>query len=366
MATNRKVERWGLDRLRPHPKQGQYFPDAPAHEVAELAADLEANGQLQPVEALPDGTLIAGHKRLAATRLLGRTEIDVWVRPEFAGDPAAGERRLIEDNLHRRQLGPLGLARCYKALRSLESKGLDGRLFAHEARDLRDRLGQRLRVSGRSLDRYLRVLEHTPAEVQAAFEAGTLPLNVAEQVANLNAQQQRQLAAELRAGGSPREVVRRHLGAAPPRPKTPGHATDRLVQALKLALADLDGQAQEVHNITPGDEEALRGGERLLRLLLKQARALRKAEAAEGDLPPAGEIDPEADEAGGGPADAARPAKLAGSTDRRPINGEKQTYSAASGAGEPDGGPGQAAGRRTARRPGRSRPAGAKKGRAKP
>ena len=121
MPTNdRKIERWAVDRLRPHPKQGQYFPDAPPHEVAELAADMEANGQLQPVEALPDGTIIAGHKRLAAARLLGWTELDVWVRDDLAADPAAAERRLIEDNLHRRQLGKLGLARCYRALKVLE------------------------------------------------------------------------------------------------------------------------------------------------------------------------------------------------------------------------------------------------------
>jgi ParB/RepB/Spo0J family partition protein len=139
MASNddRKVERWGLDRLRPHPKQGQYFASPTPHELKELAADLEANGQLQPVEILPDGTILCGHRRVAAARLLGWAAVDLWVRDL---DPAAAERRLIEDNVHRRQLGKLGLARCYKALKALESKGPGGRLMAHEAR-LRPQLG---------------------------------------------------------------------------------------------------------------------------------------------------------------------------------------------------------------------------------
>jgi ParB-like chromosome segregation protein Spo0J len=81
---NRKVERWAVDRLRPHPKQGQYFPDAPVHELEELAADMKANGQLQAVEILADGVIVCGHRRVAAARLLGWAAVDVWVRHDLA------------------------------------------------------------------------------------------------------------------------------------------------------------------------------------------------------------------------------------------------------------------------------------------
>jgi ParB-like chromosome segregation protein Spo0J len=370
MATNdRKVERWDLDRLRPHPLQGKYFPDAPIGEVEELAADLARSGQLQPVEILPDGVILCGHRRVAAARLLGWAEVIVSIRDDLTADPAAAERRLIEDNLNRRQLGKLELGRCYKGLKALESKGLGGRLMDYEQRDLRDRLAKRLGgLSGRSLDRLLRVVEHTPPEVQAAAEAGTLPLTMAEQVAGLSEQQRAEIAAELRAGGEPREVVRRHLAAAPPRVRNATDVKDKLVDALLRAAAGLHRRVGEVRWVTAAEERALRQGERLIRRLLEQGRAVRAAEA-EDDLPPAEEVDPEADEAGVGPAAAARPAKLSGGTGRRPglgRNGEIPNYSATSGAGEPDGGPGQAADRRTARKPGRSRPAGAKKGRARP
>jgi ParB-like chromosome segregation protein Spo0J len=364
MATNdtRKVKRWAVDRLRPHPKQGQYFANPPPHEVEELAADMKANGQLQPVEALPDGTVIAGHKRLAAARLLGWPEIDVWVRADLAGDPAAAERRLIEDNLNRRQLGPLGLARCYQALKALASKGLGGRLMDYQQRDLRDRLAQRLGgVSGRTLDRYLRVLEHTPPEVQGAAEAGTLPLTVAEKVAGLSKQRRGQIAEELRAGGEPKEVVRRFLAAAPARTKNAIDAKDRLVKALTRGAADLDGRVEEVHSITDADEEALRGGERLIRRLQEWAGALRAAGAEE--------VDPEAGEADGGPADPSGPDNVAGGTGRPRLggSGEEPKYSATSGDGPglPGDRPGQAPGR-TASKPGRPGPAGAEGGRARP
>jgi ParB-like chromosome segregation protein Spo0J len=372
MATNdRKVERWKLSRLKENPLQREVFAGPAQHEVEELAADMKANGQTTPVEALPDGTLIAGHKRRLAAELLGLKELDVWVRYDLAADPAAAERRLIEDNLHRRQLGPLGLARCYKRLKVLGSMGLDGRLLDYEQRDLRDRLGERLNVSGRSLDRYLRVLEHTLPEVQAAFEAGTLPLTLAEQVAGLGEEQQAEIAKRLRAGAEPKVVVRRFLAAAPRRAKNVTEAKKLLVRALTRARADLRGRLRTLRWITTADEKAFRRGRRLLRRLLEQAQAARADDAELDDLMLAEEVDLEADEAEGGPADASRPDNLAGGRVRRPGrdgNGKESKISSTPGGGRPAGGPapGKAAGRRTARKPGRSRPAGAKKGRTRP
>jgi ParB family chromosome partitioning protein len=358
MATNdnRKVEQWDLDRLRPHPKQGQYFADPPPHEVAELAADMDANGQLQPVEVLPDGTIIAGHKRLAAARLLGWTKINVWVRYDLAADPAAAERRLIEDNLNRRQLTPLELAACYRRLKEMAQYDPGGPLLDYERGELRDRIGKRLGKSGRTLDRYLRALD-TPQEVRAAVAADKLAVTVAEQVAGLGEEQQAEIAKQLRAGGEPREVVRRHLGAAPRRVRNATDLKDKLVKGLQRAAADLDGRVEEVRWVTDAEEQALREGERLIGLLLERGRAVRAAEDAEDDLWATDEVDP-ADEADGGPADASRPDNLAGGRGRRPSrdgNGEESNNPSTPGGGQPADGPapGKAAGRRTARKPGR-------------
>jgi ParB family chromosome partitioning protein len=368
MATNdRKVERWELGRLQENPLQRQVFAEPPQHEVEELADDMRANGQATAVEATPDGTIIAGHKRLAAARLLGWTEINVWVRWDLADDPAAAERRLIEDNLNRRQLTPLELAACYRRLKQLAQYDPGGPLLDYERGDLRDRIGKRLGVSGRSLDRYLRVLD-APQEVRAAVAAGKLAVTVAEKVVGLTTKQRAEIAEELRAGGEPREVVRRFLNAAPRRARNANDATKLLVRALTRARADLCGWVEEVRCITARDEEALRDGERLIRRLLEQGRALRAAEAAEDDLLATEDVDPEADEAAGGPAGSLRPDNVAGGTgcSRTGGCGREPEYSAARGLPGDRPSPGQAAGRRTARKPSRSRPAGARKGRARP
>jgi ParB/RepB/Spo0J family partition protein len=365
-SDNRKLERWKITALRPHAKQADLFGQPPQHELEELMADLARSGQLQPVEILPDGTILCGHRRIAAARLLGWTEVNAWVRDDLAADPAAAECRLITDNLVRRQLGPLELAGCYRRLKELEKRNPAGQLLDYERGELRDRIGKRLGKSGRSLDRYVRA-SSAPEEVRAAVAAGKLGLTAAETVAGLTTKEQEQIAAQLRAGGEPKVVVRRHLAAAPRRAKNPNDATKLLVQALTRALADLRGRVEEVRWITARGEKALRGGERLIRLLLKQARALRAAEA-EDELPQAEEVDLEVDEADGGPADSSGPDNVAGGTgcSRTGGCGRVPEYSAARGLPGDRPAPGQAAGGGTTRKPGRSRPAGARKGRAGP
>jgi ParB family transcriptional regulator, chromosome partitioning protein len=278
MATsnNKRIEQWPLERLTPHPKQGLLFSNPPESEVKELAADLQRNGQLQPVEALPNGTTIAGHKRTAAAKRLGWTEITVWVREDLANDPAAAEKRLIQDNLNRRQLGPLALARCYKRLKELDNRHT-GVLSACARHDLRDQIGKRLGVSGRTLDRYLRVLDGTPAEVQAAVEAGALPVTLAEQVADLGKELRAEVAEEIREGGDPGKVVRRFLKKKDNRHKLPRDAKAAFIKSLQRGLADLDGRVEQVCWITPEEQETLRQGQELVKQLRTRAGSPRPA-----------------------------------------------------------------------------------------
>jgi ParB/RepB/Spo0J family partition protein len=284
MADNngREIVGWRVADLRPHPRQAELFPEAPEHEIAELADDMQRNGQLMPIECLPDGkTIIAGHRRTAAARLLGWETLQVWVRDDLADDPAAVERRLIEDNLNRRQLGRLAKARLYKRLRELERGGWDGRLPGEQGQDLRDRLGERLGVSGRTLDRCRRIVERTPLEVQDAVDAGRLPLTLAGQVANLNQTLREKISNEIRQGGDPDEVVRRHLAAAPRRVRNATNVKDQLIGWLERAVADLSGRVPQVTFVNRADEAVLRGAQDLIRQLLQRAKRLRGREEPE-------------------------------------------------------------------------------------
>ena len=67
------------------------YADAPVPaEIEALARDMDENGLRDPVEVLPDGTLVTGHQRVRAAGLLGWEEIDVVVRHDLAdrGDAA--------------------------------------------------------------------------------------------------------------------------------------------------------------------------------------------------------------------------------------------------------------------------------------
>jgi ParB/RepB/Spo0J family partition protein len=269
---DREIATWQLAKLMPHPKQCQLFGHMPEHEIQELADDLRRNGQLQPLEILPDGTIVAGHRRTEAAKLLGWDQVDVWVRHDLADDPVAVERRLIEDNLHRRQLGPMGKARCYLRLKELEGGDRGGRLPDHEWKDLRDRLGKRLGGSGRNLDRYLRILNCTPQEVQDAVEAGRLPLTLAYQVVGLKVPQKELIARQIREGGNPKTVVTRAVGKKDSKHKRARDAKAAFLKALERGRADLNGRVQEVGWVTAEEQKTLQEGANLIKSLQQRAR----------------------------------------------------------------------------------------------
>jgi ParB/RepB/Spo0J family partition protein len=279
------IEKRQLSQLKPHPRQAANFRAPLQHEVEELADDLKRNGQLCPVECLPDGTLIAGHKRVAAARLLGWSEVTCWVRDDLRsqGD-AAVEKRLIEDNLNRRQLAPLELARCYKRLKEL------GRRFGlcqQDKAELRDRIGEKLGMSGRNLDRYLRVLECTPQEVQDAVSSGKLAVTVAEKVAGLKKVKREQLAEEIRAGADPAEAVRKHTPPARTKHEKPKDALGAFLRWLERGVPDLEGRVDKVWVDLRAEQMALLGRAEAVIGAIRQRAALTAAEAnsqAEADL----------------------------------------------------------------------------------
>lgn len=219
--------------LTPHPLQAIYFRDANEAELQALAEDMLVNGQLVPVEILPDGTIICGHQRVKAAKL-NKRKVRCWIRHDLAklGDTAV-ERRFIQDNLHRRQLSKLEVARCYLRLKDLHSQQSPG---GKPRGDLRDVCGKILGISGRQLDRLAKVLT-TPPEVQKAFEAGHLTLQQVLRVGIVAPKKQDEIAEQIRAGKKPRVVVG-HL--APPKPSR----SDSLSQNVSNLFLTLQRQLE--------------------------------------------------------------------------------------------------------------------------
>src|SRR5580693_8768450 len=69
-----RVEFWGLDKLIPFARNARSHSDA---QIAEIAGSIRAFGFTNPVLVGEEGTVIAGHGRLAAARKLAISEVPV-------------------------------------------------------------------------------------------------------------------------------------------------------------------------------------------------------------------------------------------------------------------------------------------------
>ncbi|GAC1494905.1 MAG: ParB/RepB/Spo0J family partition protein [Candidatus Limnocylindrales bacterium] len=102
-----------LERIAPNRQQPRTRFDNDG--INELAASIRAHGVLQPIVVSRSGDgyeLIAGHRRVLASRLAGKTTIPGVIR-EDVGDRL--ERALVE-NLQRADLNAIETARAYKLL----------------------------------------------------------------------------------------------------------------------------------------------------------------------------------------------------------------------------------------------------------
>ncbi|HEX9436446.1 MAG TPA: ParB/RepB/Spo0J family partition protein [Candidatus Limnocylindria bacterium] len=102
-----------LERVRPNPQQPrQAFP---TEELQQLAGSIKRHGVLQPIVVSRNGDgyeLVAGHRRVLASRLAGRTSIPAVIRDDVTDRL---ELALIE-NLQRTDLNGLEQGRAYRML----------------------------------------------------------------------------------------------------------------------------------------------------------------------------------------------------------------------------------------------------------
>jgi ParB-like chromosome segregation protein Spo0J len=182
-----------LANLKPHPRQSVFAAHTSA-QVTALADDLQRNGLICPVEITPEGVIICGCGRVAAAKSLGWTQIHCWVRTDLA---EAGEdaiiRRLIEDNLNRRQLTKLGLGRAFLALKDAAKASSDQ---GQPPGDFRDYLGDQLGYDGTTAERWARLAVLPPA-YDTLVDSGLLTQQQAERIVELSEEHQQAIAAQL-------------------------------------------------------------------------------------------------------------------------------------------------------------------------
>lgn len=147
-----------LERIQPNRQQPRQHFDQDS--IKELAASIAAHGVLQPivVSRAADGgfELIAGHRRVLAARLAGKTSIPAVVREDVRDRL---ELALVE-NLQRADLNAIETARAYKLL--METYDLTQEQLA-------DRLGK----SRSAIANTLRALQ-APQVLQDAVQDGQI------------------------------------------------------------------------------------------------------------------------------------------------------------------------------------------------
>jgi ParB family chromosome partitioning protein len=146
-----------LELVRPnrHQPRTAFDPES----LSELAASISRHGVLQPIVVSAEGNgyeLVAGHRRVLAARLAGKTTIPAVVRDEV-GDRL--ELALIE-NLQRTDLNAIETARAYKLL--METYDLT-----------QEQLAERLGKSRSSVANMLRTLT-APQALQDAVSEGKI------------------------------------------------------------------------------------------------------------------------------------------------------------------------------------------------
>src|SRR6266542_3548109 len=220
--------RWPTESLRANPlnPRGRLDPADIDQLAVSIVAHAAHGGILQPLLITPDGTVVAGHRRLAAARRVGLADVPVIVRALSA--IAQIEIQLTE-NLQRSDLSPIEEARAYSHLLDAGATLASiARAVGVPASRVRDRLA----------------LLDLDVSVQERVHHGELPLRVGLLLVPLRDQaRQRQLASL---------AVRRRLTAAHVR---------RLVEAA-LALPPTPAPVAPL----PSDDEPNGGGLSLTRL----------------------------------------------------------------------------------------------------
>jgi ParB/RepB/Spo0J family partition protein len=281
----KRIEKWPLDSLKPHPQQNNIFQLPTAEDIKQLAHSMQTQPSTTLVEVLSDGTIVCGHSRVQAAQLNGWTEIEVWVRDDL-DEPDAVTRRLIEDNYLRRQLSPLDQARCIKELFEIEKKNKT----VKGKGNLRDQIAAELKMSGRNLERYLNLLK-TPMEVQAAFDQKSLSLEQASRVAGMKADTQKEIALAIAQGENPQEAVGRYLTQNQTWKQKPGNCSSKYLRSLAAWKVKTNQRMSAITSVAPADVKVLQDAKNVIDELLQRAepkpvggnKTIRKCRAKSGN-----------------------------------------------------------------------------------
>ena len=183
MLTMKLLSWFKVDLKQPR----KHFMEADSRSLGESMLSL---GQLQPVGARPDGTLLWGERRFRAAQLVGLNELSVIITDRSLTET---EVRLIQltENVHRADLRDSEKWRACEELLRLNSGWANKDLAAH------------LKLGESTITKYLAPSRCIPA-VQEALEAGTIGITACYEISRVAPEQQAELLA-LKLSGTSRD-----------------------------------------------------------------------------------------------------------------------------------------------------------------
>ena len=196
----------------------KHFDEA---ELRRLGESMKAHGQQQPVLALPDGTLVAGERRLRAATMMGLPSLLVVIAEEPMTELQFRTNQLTE-NIHRADLRDSEKWRACEELLRLNPAWTNKDLANH------------LKLGESTVTKYLSP-SRCIAQVQEALEAGQIGITAAYEISRVSAEQQAGRRQLHRAGAA------RHAPAPHPRrqhrPPTPQVRVKRIACPLPSGLS---------------------------------------------------------------------------------------------------------------------------------
>lgn len=246
----RTITQVKISSLYTHPLQEDIFCETSESALEELADDIKKNGLQIPIEILKDGTIICGHRRVQAMLENGETKIPAIIRDDLgddANDPVV-INRLVNDNLQRRNLDDLELARCCKVMK-------ESGLLPDSKGDIRDFIAALIGcgLSGRSLDRLVRLLD-LPREIQDMITRGELNKSQGAKILALPEQEREALIASLLADEPVEDVLIQYGIIRESSEQTPEDVAKNLLGFLKQHVCMLH------ENIASLNQVQVRGG----------------------------------------------------------------------------------------------------------
>lgn len=246
-----------IERVRPNPEQArqEFSPES----IAELAASLQRDGQLQPILVRPASStsgeasgverqefeIVMGERRWRAARSIGLRQIRATVRQV---DDAEMLRLSLVENIQREDLNAVDRARTL-----LKLKQSSPNLRWH---DIATDLG----LSRQSINNLVALLK-LPPDIQDDIRAGHLSEKHARALRQLEGPEQKQLSQEIKAGrisGEEALAQARKLKSASSNLAPPA-AISQADVAMEQALTLLARAQEELRaGVAPGEKQRLR------------------------------------------------------------------------------------------------------------